>query len=90
MAVEALACGTPVVATDAGGLKDFIDEKVGWLVDVGDAGQLAQAVIEAIEMDARSTKGPAAASYARDNFSWSQQVDKMLAVYHEVVGDDVR
>jgi glycosyltransferase involved in cell wall biosynthesis len=88
VAVEALACGTPVIATNAGGLVDFVNEDVGWLVDVGDAGGLASAVIEAIETDARSNKGLVAARYARQHFSWSQQVDKILAVYHEVLGND--
>ncbi len=90
VAVEALACGTPVIATDAGGLVDFVDDRVGWLVDVGDAGQLARAVIESIETHGKRTKGRVAAGYASQHFSWSQQVDKMLAVYHEVLGDDAK
>ena len=32
VAIEALGCGTPVVATNAGGLPDFINNKVGQLV----------------------------------------------------------
>ena len=86
VAVEALACGTPVIATNAGGLIDFIDERVGWLVDVDAADQLAGAVIHAIQTGARARKGPVAAGYASQHFSWSGQVDKMLDVYHEVLG----
>lgn len=85
VAVEALACGTPVIATNAGGLPDFVDERVGWLVDVDSPDQLAGAVVEAIQTGARAHKGPFAARYARQGFSWSQQVDKMLAVYQEVL-----
>jgi glycosyltransferase involved in cell wall biosynthesis len=86
VAVEALACGTPVVATNAGGLPDFINQDVGWLVNVDDRDGLAQAIIEAVQSGARSTKGPFAADYASQHFAWSQQVDKMLDVYHEVLG----
>jgi glycosyltransferase involved in cell wall biosynthesis len=87
VAVEALACGTPVIATNAGGLVDFVDDRVGWLVDVDDSEHLAGAVIEAIQYDAKGGKGPFAARYANQNFSWSQQVDRMVAVYREVLGD---
>lgn len=86
VAVEALACGTPVIATNAGGLPDFINQDVGWLVEVGDPEGLAEAVVEAVQSGVRSTKGPFAADYAREHFAWSQQVDKMLQVYHEVLG----
>ncbi|GAH19946.1 unnamed protein product, partial [marine sediment metagenome] len=36
VAIEALACGTPVVGTNQGGLPDFINEDIGALVDVED------------------------------------------------------
>ena len=36
VAVEALACGTPVIATNQGGLPEFINEKVGAIVEVED------------------------------------------------------
>jgi glycosyltransferase involved in cell wall biosynthesis len=87
VAVEALACGTPVIATNEGGLVDFVDERVGWLVDVDDPDQLSDAIIEAIRSDAKTNKGPVAASYAIESFSWSRQVDKMISVYREVLGD---
>ncbi|MGA9531254.1 MAG: glycosyltransferase, partial [Anaerolineales bacterium] len=85
VAVEALACGTPVVATSAGGLPDFIDDRVGWLVEAGDSDQLADAVIEAVEGNAKAAKGPVASSFARKHFSWSQKVDEMISVYTEVL-----
>lgn len=45
---EALAAGTPVVATDTGGLHDLVDG-VGRLVPVGDAPGLAAAVDEVLD-----------------------------------------
>lgn len=44
VAVEAMACGTPVVATNEGGLPDFVNDSVGALVPVDDADALAQAI----------------------------------------------
>jgi glycosyltransferase involved in cell wall biosynthesis len=85
VAVEALACGTPVVATNEGGLPDFVDERLGALVDVGDTPGLAEAIVSEIKADAKTTKGPFAADYALKDFSWSGQVNKMIAVYEEAL-----
>jgi glycosyltransferase involved in cell wall biosynthesis len=83
VAIEAMACGTPVVATNEGGLPDFIHDGVGVLVDVDDAERLAEAIMAEIRSDAKARKGPDAARYALEGFSWSTQVDKMIAVYEE-------
>ena len=48
VAAEAMACGTPVIATNEGGLPDFINEKVGILVPVDDSEKLALAVKQVI------------------------------------------
>jgi len=85
VAVEAMACGTPVVATNEGGLPDFIHDDVGVLVNVGDSGGLAAAIISEMRSGAKKRKGPLAAKYALEGFSWSIQVDKMIAVYDEAV-----
>lgn len=85
VAVEALACGTPVIATNEGGLPDFVDERVGALVDVDDAGELANAIISEIRSNSKKVKGPFAAAYALKDFSWSGQVDKMIAIYQEAI-----
>lgn len=85
VAVEALACGTPVVATNEGGLPDFVDERVGALVDVDDSVVLAEAIINEIQSKSKATKGPFAAAYALKDFSWSGQVDKMIAIYQEAI-----
>ena len=85
VAVEALACGTPVVATNEGGLPDFVDERVGALVDINDAAELAEAIISEIRTNSKDVKGPFAAAYALKDFSWSGQVDKMIDIYEEAI-----
>jgi glycosyltransferase involved in cell wall biosynthesis len=86
VAVEAMACGTPVVATNEGGLPDFIHEGVGLLVDVDDPQGLADAIMSEIRSGTKERKGSFAAEYALEGFSWSSQVDKMLDVYAEAIG----
>lgn len=85
VAIEALACGTPVVATNAGGLPDFIHEEVGVLVPMENPAALAQAIIAEIQANSKQTKGKYAAQYALDGFSWTSQVAKMIDLYHEAL-----
>jgi glycosyltransferase involved in cell wall biosynthesis len=85
VAVEAMACGTPVVATNEGGLPDFVHDGVGRLVNVADSDGLAEAIVSELRSDAKKSKGPSAAKYALEGFSWSGQVDQMIAVYDEAL-----
>ncbi|MGD8865366.1 MAG: glycosyltransferase, partial [Anaerolineales bacterium] len=85
VAVEAMACGTPVVATNEGGLPDFVHEGVGRLVNVADSDGLAEAIVSELRSEAKKSKGPSAAKYALESFSWSGQVDQMIAVYDEAL-----
>lgn len=82
--IEAMACGTPVVGADSGGPRDFVTPEVGVLVPETDdpaalADSVAAAVRRAVAEDWKSTKGPAAATYARERFSVVRQVEDLLA-----------
>jgi teichuronic acid biosynthesis glycosyltransferase TuaC len=54
---EALACGTPVVATRCGGPEDIVDENVGLLIPPGDPQALATAIRSVVD---RRAEFPAA------------------------------
>lgn len=47
-AVEALACGVPVIATDCGGTKDFMDKDNGLLIPVNNIEAMCAAIIHMI------------------------------------------
>ncbi len=50
VALEAMACGTPVISTDSGGLKEFVKHgENGLLVKTRDAGELAERIIALME-----------------------------------------
>lgn len=79
--VEALGCGTPVVATRCGGPEDIVTEEVGRLVPVGDAPALA-AGIGAV-LDTRWSH-EAIRRYAAERFRWSEVADRLRGVYDDV------
>ena len=85
VAIEALACGTPVIATNAGGLPDFINENVGALVPMDDPNALAAGIINEVQSNAKQHKGPYCAEYALKDYSWRGQVGKMIALYEEAI-----
>ncbi|MBS0437039.1 MAG: glycosyltransferase [Proteobacteria bacterium] len=78
--VEALACGTPVVATDVGGTREILREGRGLLVPPRDAVALRGALAEALRCD--WNREAIAASMAR---SWDDVAAETLGVCEEVV-----
>jgi len=85
VAIEALACGTPVVATNAGGLPDFINDKVGQLVEMENYQALAKAIIEELKNKTKLTKGKYAGKYANDNYSWKKTLQEVIEIYKKAI-----
>lgn len=45
-AIEALACGLPIVATDCGGARDFLTKENGLMCPVNDVNKLSEAILQ--------------------------------------------
>src|SRR6056297_1981899 len=88
VAVEALACGTPVIASKAGGLPDFINQEVGRLFKMDDSEDLADKIIMALKNNDKKEKGETAAKYALDKFSWARVINEVLSVYNSVLSGE--
>ncbi|MGO4471772.1 D-inositol-3-phosphate glycosyltransferase [Arthrobacter sp. M-10] len=87
VALEAQACGTPVVATNVGGLTRAVaDGRTGILVDGHDPARWAD-VIEALYDDPRTREdmGRAAAVHA-EAFGWHRTAAITLESYHAAIG----
>ena len=85
--LEALACGTPVVASRVGGIPEQVRNETGILVEPGDPAALA-AAIESLLADPsrRERMSAAAAEDARARFSVDRQIDAYLALHVELAG----
>jgi D-inositol-3-phosphate glycosyltransferase len=85
VALEAMACGTPVVVSDVGGLQELVKHnKTGMRVKVGDVAAMARALELLLDNPAlRRRMGHAASCYAED-FSWQKIVTKLMGVYGEI------
>lgn len=86
VALEAEACGTPVVAAAVGGLRYVVDDGVtGFLVDGHDPADHADRVLEILGDRARSRRMGAAAVAHSLRFSWDATASEILAVYRELL-----
>jgi glycosyltransferase involved in cell wall biosynthesis len=86
-AAEAMGCEIPVVATDAGGLPEVVENGVtGYVVPKADAAALAHAIDRLLADDAlRSKMGEAGRIRAIERFDWDLSVKKFEAVYTSVL-----
>ncbi|HKA35553.1 MAG TPA: glycosyltransferase [Thermoanaerobaculia bacterium] len=82
--VEALASGTPVVATRCGGPEEIVTRETGVLVPPEDPEALARGIEEVLRN--RGSFDPAAlARYAVGRFSWDRVAKETIAVYREAL-----
>lgn len=85
VAVEAMACGTPVVATDQGGLPDFVNRKVGELVAPEDPKDLARGIEETLERTLSDRQWrEAVAAYAKEHYSQAAIVQELIDLYQSI------
>jgi phosphatidylinositol alpha-1,6-mannosyltransferase len=85
--LEAMAAGLPVVATDVGGLRDYVQTpRNGLLVPKGSRADLAAALRVYLDDRGRATEtGRTNREDAVLRFSWSVSASRMLSVYERVI-----
>ena len=91
VALESMACGTPVIASQVGGLAYLInDGKTGFHVPDQDANALSDRLSEVLFNDnLLEDVGAQASIYAKD-YSWEKITPQIVAVYQEVINKTKR
>ena len=82
VALEALACGTPVIATNQGGMPDFINKNVGILIEKDNVLELEDAISKILNGDIKFDS-QYLSEYAINNYRQDLFVDKIIDVYKE-------
>jgi glycosyltransferase involved in cell wall biosynthesis len=84
-ALEAMACGRPVVGTNVGGLGHLIRPEGGRAVPAGDPDALASALIELLaDPELRTRMGSFNRQLVGRRYSWDAVVDELEAIYDDV------
>jgi N-acetyl-alpha-D-glucosaminyl L-malate synthase BshA len=84
-ALEALACGVPVVSTRVGGIPELITPAVGRLVELGDLEAYASAAVELLTSDEFPRMRQVARQYAAEHFHPDHITAQYEAVYEEAL-----
>jgi len=89
--VEAMAAGTPVVASNLDAFRRVLEDgAAGLLVPIEDPGALAEAVVTVLTDDALRAGNVAAASEAVRQYDWQVVADDITMVYETVAGSGAR
>lgn len=72
--LEAMGCGTPIVATLVGGIPEVVDEDCGVLVDAPEPMKIADAIEDAVKLDRQKVRAKAL------NYSWDLAAEELLGL----------
>lgn len=90
-ALEAMACGKAIVATDVGGLPEIIDDGVnGILVQKENSGELANTLLKLIkDKEKRNQLGQNGSKKVKEEFGWNKIAIRIEETYQIVLRDKI-
>jgi glycosyltransferase involved in cell wall biosynthesis len=82
VALEAMACGLPVIATNVGGINEIMVKNFGKLVPPNNPVALANAIIEFTDIN---NKPDELRAIIEDKYSWDKNVTQLVEIYEELI-----
>ena len=88
--LEAMACGVPVIATDSGGPRSFVNTESaqpnGWVIRPDDEIDLADAMVEAASQSGtRNERGRHARRLIERRYGWHRIAEKVDRIYNDLL-----
>jgi len=80
--VEALACGTPIIISEAGGARELVRSDVAGRI----VGQDSRAIVEAVKAILEAAPSPEKVRDTVSHLSWKNNGDQLLKIFQQVVG----
>lgn len=88
VALEAMACGIPVIASREGGLPDFVKDEVGCLVEPEDHIALSEAVLKMLDREKETDFTEwrkRIHDYARENYAQDKIIHELVGLYESII-----
>jgi len=82
VALEAMACGLPVIATNVGGINEIMIKNFGKLVPANNPTALANAIVEFADINSETGELRA---IVEDQYSWDKNVAQLVEIYEELI-----
>ena len=84
VAVEALACSTPVISSDVGGLTSIINDEVGIIIPTDNSDELLKNVKKVLNKEISFDRNKIS-KYAYDNYSQSLLINCLIEIYNNLI-----
>lgn len=84
--LEAMACGTPILASRIGGILDYVnDDENGWLFEPGNSEELAQGLTQYFTLDKQKKKSIEEAAYLTSReYDQKKIQSKLSSIFNEI------